>query len=111
MFNRFALGGIRRIHAVGKWPSYEQTMTKKNFAERQHAVGTTRMWFWFNLILTYPALIATMFYTIPPEYKHIQHIKAHPEEKAEWKPFSYMRKRVHEYPWGDDALFHHPSVK
>jgi len=87
------------------WPSYEQTMTKKSFHERQHAFGTTRMWWWFNIVLTAPCLIATAVYTIPPEITHIDHLKHHPNE---WQGYSYMRKRTKvTHPWGgSNALFH-----
>ena len=49
------------------------------------------MWWWFNIVLTAPCLIATAAYTIPPEVKHIAHMKEHPNE---WEGYSYMRKRV-----------------
>jgi hypothetical protein len=90
-----------------QWPSYEQTMTAKSFAERQHAVGSTKMWKWFNIILVAPSLIACALYTIPPEIKHINHLKEHPKE---WEGYSYMRKRAHDYPWGNDSLFHNENA-
>jgi hypothetical protein len=54
-------------------------------------LGTTRMWWWFNIVLTAPCLIATAVYTIPPEITHIDHMKHHPNE---WQAYSYMRKRT-----------------
>ena len=48
------------------------------------------MWFWFNIFLTAPCLIATAAYTIPPEIKHLHHLHEHPNQ---WEGYSYMRKR------------------
>jgi cytochrome c oxidase subunit 6a len=110
--NSSQMSFIRRLGArsfstpVKQWPSYEQTMTAKSFAERQHAVGTTKMWKWFNIVLVVPSLIACALYTIPPEIKHIKHLKEHPNE---WQGYAYMRKRNHAYPWGDDSLFHNDN--
>ena len=61
------------------------------------------MWYWFNIIITAPALIATAAYTVPPEIKHLAHLKEHP---SEFVGFPYLRKRSRQFPWGDDSLFH-----
>ncbi|KAJ3321672.1 hypothetical protein HDV06_003965 [Boothiomyces sp. JEL0866] len=88
-----------------QWPSYEQTMLPKHYKERHHAVGTTRMWLYFNIFITAPVLVATIAFAIPPEMKHIEHLKHHPNE---WVGFAYLRKRTRDtLPWGgSNSLFH-----
>lgn len=52
-------------------------------------LGTTKMWFWFNVFVTAPAVIAAIVYTVPDEIAHINHLKEHPKE---WVPHPYLRK-------------------
>lgn len=104
----FIKRGIRNFSTPAKqWPSYQQTMTAKSFHEKEHAVKTTQMWKWFNIVLVVPSLVACVLFTVPPEIEHLKHINSH---KREFEPFSYMRKRSHEYPWGDDSLFHNENA-
>ncbi|KAI8900823.1 cytochrome c oxidase, subunit VIa [Globomyces pollinis-pini] len=91
--------------AVKQFPSYEQTMTKKAFEHRLHAKSSTNMWFWLNVFITTPILLATAVYTVPPEVKHLHHLQEHPRE---FVAYPYMRKRAKQYPWGDDCLFYNP---
>jgi hypothetical protein len=83
--------GFRKYSQVVNWPSREQTMLAKNYAERQHAVGTTRLWLWFNILITAPALTATFLFTVPPEVEHLKHLR---EQTPTWTGYSYIRKRT-----------------
>lgn len=50
------------------------------------------MWKWFNIIVTGPAVVAAMIFTVPNEVAHIKHLKEH--GPGEWVPHPYLRKRV-----------------
>lgn len=47
------------------------------------------MWFWFNIIVTAPAVVAAVAYTVPAEIAHVNHLKEHPNE---WVPHPYLHK-------------------
>ncbi|KAI9344593.1 hypothetical protein BDR26DRAFT_857234 [Obelidium mucronatum] len=113
----FQASTVRRAHTSvaqtftennpASFPSVKDTMLKPNFHEYQHAHGSTNTWFWINVIVTVPALVAVGSYSIPIELEHMKHLLAHPRE---YEDLPYMRKRKNPFPWGDKNLFYHPHA-
>ncbi|KAI8833896.1 hypothetical protein BC829DRAFT_365741, partial [Chytridium lagenaria] len=68
--------------------------------------GSTKWWFYFNLIFTIPALAVVSYTAVPRELEHMKHLSEHPNEFIE---FPHIRKRKNPFPWGDDSLFHNDN--
>eukprot|EP00842_Homolaphlyctis_polyrhiza_P006667 jgi/Hompol1/7000/HPOL_005153-RA len=105
MASRLATPFRRAMSSVSNgrpFPPYEQVMLKDAYAARHHAEGSVKTWYWINLLLVAPALIASGIYVIPNEMEHIKHKYEHPNE---YVPFQHLRKLKNPFPWGFDPLF------
>ncbi|TPX75542.1 hypothetical protein CcCBS67573_g03186 [Chytriomyces confervae] len=89
------------------FPSVKETMAPHAYSEYQHAYKSTNTWFYLNFAITIPGLAAALYFCVPPELEHLNHLLEHPRE---FEDLPYMRKRKTPFPWGDNSLFHNDNA-
>ncbi|KAJ3401845.1 hypothetical protein HDU80_005661 [Chytriomyces hyalinus] len=90
-------------NSPASFPSVKETMAPHAYQEYQHAYKSTNTWFYLNFAITIPGLAAALYFCVPPELEHLNHLLEHPRE---FEDLPYMRKRKTPFPWGDNSLFH-----
>ncbi|KAJ3260209.1 Serine/threonine kinase [Chytriomyces hyalinus] len=90
-------------NSPASFPSVKETMAPHAYQEYQHAYKSTNTWFYLNFAITIPGLAAALYFCVPPELEHLDHLLEHPRE---FEDLPYMRKRKTPFPWGDNSLFH-----
>lgn len=106
MIARASARVLRRSYSTTPtFPPLDKMMLPHQYKERLHAEQSVKFWKKVNWFFTIPVLVLVAAYTLPGELKHIEHLKAHPNE---YVPLPHMRKRKSTYAWGngDHTLFH-----
>ncbi|KAF9584613.1 Cytochrome c oxidase subunit 6A, mitochondrial [Lunasporangiospora selenospora] len=82
----------------------------ERIAIKEHAGPAAETWRKISLYVCIPALIATTVNAYNLFAKHQAHIEHDKAEGHVPVKYPYMRWRVKEFPWGDEALFYNPDI-
>jgi len=101
------LDANKRGIPIPSMPAGEEFL-KAKAAIKEHAIHTTALWRRISIFVCLPTIALGLYWVIDQEKKHKEHIAHHPPE---YTPYSYLNRRVKDFPWGKNSLFFNPHAQ